>query len=411
MGKEVFSLLFPSPCLAFKVLMFILPMFPYPSGNLHMGHVRVYTLTDVLARYWRAKGCNVIHPIGWDSFGLPAEKAALQRGIHPELWTESNISAMKVQLKALNISFDWSRELKTSSPAYFKWTQWLFVKLWQAGLTFRASREVNWDPVDETVLADEQVDSQGKSWRSGAKVEKRDLLQWFFRISAYREEMLRTLDGDEAKLWPSSVVHSQKLWLPKMNDWLVSRQRYWGTPIPIVHCSTCGEVAVPFEQLPVLLPENWSAPLWKHETWKNCACPKCNSPAERETDTLDTFVDSSFYFLRFLDGENKKELCSPSKMQQADIYTGGIEHATSHLLYARFIWMFLRKEFQRLDLPLLPFRQLISQGMLLGRTLQCTKTGKYLAPELESAFTSDCKVSWIGKHWKNEHKHFESEAR
>jgi leucyl-tRNA synthetase len=374
--------------------MFILPMFPYPSGNLHMGHVRVYSLTDVLARYWRAKGLNVIHPIGWDSFGLPAENAAHQRGIHPAEWTDCNISAMKIQLKELKISFDWYRELKTSSTTYFKWTQWLFLKLRQAGLTFRASREVNWDPVDETVLADEQVDSLGKSWRSGAKVEKKQLEQWFFRITAYRKELLDAFEGGEAKLWPAAIVNSQKLWLPKMNDWLVSRQRYWGTPIPIIHCPKCGEVEVPFEQLPVTLPQNWSFPLCKHESWKNCACPKCNSPAKRETDTLDTFVDSSYYFLRFLDGNNEKEICSPSKMQQVDIYTGGMEHATSHLLYARFIWMFLRKEFQRLDLPLLPFRQLITQGMVLGKTLKCAKTGKYLTEGYESFSNANLKVSW-----------------
>ena len=542
---------------------FALSMFPYPSGDLHMGHVRNYTITDVLARYRRMQGYNVLHPMGWDAFGLPAENAALDRGIHPRTWTYSNMAQMKKQLKPLGLSYDWDRELATCSPNYYRWTQKLFLEFFEAGLAYRKAAVVNWDPVDQTVLANEQVDGEGRSWRSGAKVEKRPLEQWFFKITDYAEELLNDLQ--KLPHWPERVKVMQENWIGKssgaylefpiqgmaekipvyttrpdtvygvsyvvlspehplvalvttadqkvtveafvqkvtsesemdrtaedrpkqgvstggvainpfngqevpiwiadyvlfeygtgavmgvpahdtrdyqfatqyglpivpviiapgkdpvtdaaytdpgilvnsgsfdglestkakkeitahaesqgwgkeqiqyrLRDWLISRQRYWGCPIPIVHCPDCGLVPVPDDQLPVLLPEDFElsgrggSSLAKVEDFVHTACPHCGGAAKRETDTMDTFIDSSWYYLRFSDATNANQPFDSASVNHwlpVDQYVGGIEHAILHLLYSRFFTKVLR------DRGLLnfdePFQRLLTQGMVQGWT-------------------------------------------
>ncbi|KAF3894244.1 Leucyl-tRNA synthetase [Trichophyton interdigitale] len=570
---------------------YVLPMFPYPSGTLHMGHVRVYTISDVLARFKRMKGYDVLHPMGWDAFGLPAENAAIERGIHPEGWTKQNIANMRNQLKDLGIRFDWDTEVMTCSPEFYKHTQKLFLMLHEKGLAYQAEAVVNYDPVDKTVLANEQVDSNGCSWRSGAKVEKRELKQWFFRITAFKEALLKDLDSLSGS-WPDRILTMQRHWLGKsrgalvpftlstpgetldievfttrpdtlhgvqyialstshpvvkkmaantpeleefinstgslppetkagfklpgvkainpiynleenphlppslpvyvapyvlpdygegavmgvpghdsrdfgfwkensptepivsvvmplkpgpgpndkhnvdsafsghgqttdicgsyskmpsktagekiindlkdkgnrarfaenwrLRDWLISRQRYWGAPIPIIHCDSCGAVPVPTSQIPVELPaipgshlkDKTGNPLESADKWLHTECPSCKGPAKRDTDTMDTFVDSSWYFLRFLDPKNNDLPVSPSKSRPVDIYIGGIEHAILHLLYSRFIFKFLAAEgkIENAADPPEPFLKLLSQGMVHGKTYSDPKTGRFLRP-------------------------------
>ncbi len=553
---------------------YALSMFPYPSGNLHMGHVRNYTITDVIARVKRMHGYRVLHPMGWDAFGLPAENAAIDRNTHPAKWTYQNIAQMRSELKQLGLSYDWDRELATCSPDYYRWTQWIFLQFFQAGLAYQKEAAVNWDPVDQTVLANEQVDSEGRSWRSGALVERRLLRQWFFKITDYAEQLLTDLDKLEG--WPDRVKTMQANWIGKstgaylefplvgsdatigvfttrpdtvygvtyvvlapehpltlqvttpeqratveafiqevgaesetdrtaddkpkrgvptggmainpftgepipiwiadyvlveygtgavmgvpahdqrdfefatrnqlpivtviipeggdpatplqaaytepgmmvnsrqfdgmpsvegkaaivtyaeqqgwgkarvqyrLRDWLISRQRYWGAPIPVIHCPTCGIVPVPDDQLPVLLPEDvelsgrGASPLAKLEAWVNVPCPTCGTPARRETDTMDTFIDSSWYFLRFTDARNDSQAFDPTAANDwmpVDQYVGGIEHAILHLLYSRFFTKVLR------DRGLLnfdePFLRLLTQGMVQGLTyMNPNKSGK-----------------------------------
>ncbi len=561
---------------------YALSMFPYPSGDLHMGHVRNYTITDVVARVRRMQGYRVLHPMGWDAFGLPAENAAIDRGIHPAQWTEQNISQMRAQLQELGLSYDWEREVATCAPDYYRWTQWIFSQMLQMGLAYQKEAAVNWDPIDQTVLANEQVDSEGKSWRSGAIVEKKLLRQWFLKITDYAEELLNdleklpgwpervrtmqanwigkstgaqvvfrteagdalpvfttrpdtlwgatfmvlspehplvekltapdrvaavddyrksaatkseidrtaedrektgvwtgsyamnpvngtkipiwiadyvlmgygtgaimavpahdqrdfefarkfnlpvkvvvqpegeTLDGDTlAAAWAGEgvMVNSGPLndipagkgeaesvpaaihWLEangqgqgesnyRLRDWLISRQRYWGVPIPVVHCPECGIVPVPDDQLPVTLPEDvefsgrGASPLAQLGDWVNVPCPACNRPARRETDTMDTFIDSSWYFLRYTDAKNPERAFDSIKANgwmPVDQYVGGIEHAILHLLYSRFITKVLR------DRGLLscdePFQRLLTQGMVQNTAYKNPKTGKYVAPE------------------------------
>ncbi|KAL2418145.1 Leucine-tRNA ligase, mitochondrial [Exophiala dermatitidis] len=573
---------------------YILPMFAYPSGSLHMGHLRVYTISDVIARYRRMKGDKVLHPTGWDAFGLPAENAAIERGVDPAIWTEANIAKMKKQLQSMNTSFDWDAEISTCSPLFYKHTQGIFLKLFHRGLAYQAEALVNYDPVDKTVLANEQVDSNGRSWRSGATVQQIKLRQWFFRITAYREALLRDLDYlSEGGKWPERVISQQQNWIGRstgariqfilqndsgnsvpvhvfttrpdtlfgvkyialsmthplvqqlatespelqafldrrasfapdskegfelplralnplshihntnqeplpvftapyvledygegavmgvpahdsrdlsfwklhrpsspisvvirptnsndssteihpsevkeaytnpgvltpacgpygglpsdqagtkivgnlrehglaeeyetwrLRDWLVSRQRYWGTPIPIVHCPECGTVPVPAEDLPVVLPHldtsikgQTGNPLDKIEEWVNCKCPSCGGPAKRETDTMDTFVDSSWYFTRFPDPTNEREAFSresAESMLPIDVYVGGVEHAILHLLYARFIYKFLCSEglVPHQIGSQEPFQRLIAQGMVHGKTFSDPDTGRFLLP-------------------------------
>lgn len=485
-------------------------MFPYPSGNLHMGHVRVYTISDAVARFHRMCGKNVFQPIGWDSFGLPAENAANQRGVEPAEWTRQNTAQMKQQLQRLGCSFDWTHEMSTCTPQYYKWTQNLFLMLHKKGLAYQNEALVNWDPVDNTVLADEQVDANGCSWRSGAKVEKKLLKQWFIRTSAYAKQLLDGLDDPTLRDWRdiinlqrhwigecngyaftllTSASNLLRVWTPnpehlkdpnaflvlrskhflsqlpdanqlsvenpfartvlpvvfnddaafpahcdvylaapsfrsedrvlweslglafctsaeeeispgnweplrkevlqtasllniggyrvssKLQDWLISRQRYWGTPIPIVHCSKCGAVPVPEEQLPVTLPPRDAGKDALH-----CECPKCgDSQALRETDTMDTFVDSSWYYLRFLDANNKERIFDPElakNFMPVDLYIGGKEHAVLHLYYARFMNHFLHS--CGLSPTSEPFSRLLVQGMVMGRSYRIKGSGKYV---------------------------------
>ncbi|CAH8499280.1 putative leucine--tRNA ligase, mitochondrial [Schistosoma haematobium] len=605
---------------------FVLSMFPYPSGSLHMGHLRVYTVSDVLTRYKTMSGELTICPMGWDSFGLPAENAAIDRSENPLNWTRKNILTMKQQInETMSLAVDWSRELSTCDPNYYKWTQWLFLKLYQSGMAYHRPAYVNWDPIDQTVLADELIDSQGCSWRSGAKVERRPLRQWFFRTTAYSESLLDGLKDIENNQW-RDVIQLQRGWLGHLNgtqmefniysstehheinpqqsfldcghlknivpqnerlvvftkypslavadlishvkvgpdsvyfsdiyrkpehkrdlnfsrklilysdwnnschndsnnklsitsctsvspwpeilnifirhpftgrsipiireniplsklpraypnelvfsingqtsdflsesldiplppgklispgkdllnldesnviineedlkccilstpifelhgktvgesmdkamqilkvsgrggyrcndmrtDWLISRQRYWGTPIPIIHCDSCGAVPVPENQLPVLLPPLESSlkrgdePLKHNESWRKTTCPKCGNPANRETDTLDTFVDSSWYYLRYLDPQNNSSICDRSKAANSlpvDVYIGGMEHAVRHLYYARFIAHFLH------DINVLPcrepFKRFLPVGLVLGQTYIDPKSGRFI---------------------------------
>jgi len=611
-------------------------MFPYPSGSLHLGHVRVYSLSDTLSRLQRMRGYEVLHPMGWDSFGLPAENAAIERGINPRHWTRSNIEEMKQQMKALGFRFDWkTSEVSTCEADYYRWTQWLFLQLHARGLAYRSDAGfVNWDPVDQTVLANEQVDNEGRSWRSGAIVEKRKLNQWYIRVTEYAEELLQGLESEMmVKGWPNQVLLMQKNWIGKsqgtkvtfsvhptqeathasgqqsavaelpvfttrldtlygvtflalhisphdqhpllnearekgwmdaeqaktiemyqtelgrmsevqratsksgvftglyathpldsskripiyaasyvlsdyatgavmgvpahdardaafaklhgleikaviaesgaknaanqegqpqqqqqttlistdnvvlinsgaytgmtpneatarmqadlrshrsplsnspvaepqelyrLKDWLVSRQRYWGAPIPIIHCSgSCGAQPVPESDLPVLLPDlptlsaRGGSPLANPECpiatqWRTCRCPKCGGPAQRETDTLDTFVDSSWYFLRYLDKSLESAAFIPelaNKFLPIPVYVGGIEHAILHLLYARFITRFLHHA-GFLHTPE-PFASLLTQGMVHGRTLKHPRSGRCMKPN-EVEYEEDDKTA------------------
>jgi leucyl-tRNA synthetase len=556
-----------------KKKFYALSMFPYPSGDLHMGHVRNYTITDVIARYKRMQGYQVLHPMGWDAFGLPAENAAIDRNTHPAKWTYANIDNMRSQLQQVGLSYDWDRELATCSPDYYKWTQWIFLQFLEAGLAYQKEAKVNWDPIDQTVIANEQVDNEGRSWRSGAIVEKRKLRQWFFKITDYAEQLLQDLD--KLTDWPSNVKIMQANWIGKstgaelsfpivgsdekitvfttrpdtvygvsyvvlapehplvetltsaaqkeavdafieevknlseidrtsddrpkrgvaigasvvnpftgkevpiwiadyvlfeygtgavmgvpahdvrdfafakqynlpiqtvihapnatdealkaayteagimvnsgafdgldsvtaktkiielaekkqwgtakityrLRDWLISRQRYWGCPIPVIHCPTCGIVPVPHTDLPVILPEDveltgrGASPLAQKESWINVPCPKCGTAAKRETDTMDTFIDSSWYFLRFADAKNDQEIGDRNAINNwmpVDQYVGGVEHAILHLLYSRFVTKVLR------DRGLLnfdePFARLLTQGMVQGLTyMNPNKGGK-----------------------------------
>ncbi|WP_375398485.1 leucine--tRNA ligase [uncultured Sphingomonas sp.] len=553
---------------------YVLEMFPYPSGRIHMGHVRNYTMGDVLARFRRMTGHEVLHPMGWDAFGMPAENAAMEKGVHPGAWTRSNIATMKAQLKRLGFALDWSRELATCDSSYYGHEQALFLDMLAAGLVYRKESSVNWDPVDMTVLANEQV-IDGKGWRSGAPVEKRKLDQWFLKITDFADELLdglgalehwpdkvklmqanwigrsegltfhfeplvplterievystrpdtifgasfiaiaadhpiardvasrqpeaaafiagckaggtsaaeietqeklgfhtgyevlhpfdpdlrlpvyianfvlmeygtgavmgvpahdqRDLDfarkydlpvrrvvsdgavtdpvfaGDEAYTGPGTLVNSRFLdgmdvadagravirraedggWgqgtiVWRLRDWGVSRQRYWGTPIPIVHCNACGVVPVPRDQLPVVLPEDVSFehpgnPLDRHPTWQHVACPSCGQPARRETDTLDTFVNSSWYFIRFASQPPNAPFDRAVAEQWLPVgqYIGGVEHAILHLLYARF-WTRALNRIGMIGVAE-PFAGLFTQGMVTHETYRAAD-GKWLSP-------------------------------
>ena len=556
---------------------YVLEMFPYPSGRIHMGHVLNYTMGDVIARYRRMQGYEVLHPMGWDAFGMPAENAAMERGVHPGEWTWANIATMRDQLKRIGFALDWSREIATCDPAYYGQEQALFLDLFDAGLVYRKESEVNWDPVDMTVLANEQV-TDGKGWRSGAPVERRKLAQWFLRITQFADELLdalATLDqwpdkvrlmqenwigkskgldfrfrlaepvasidsievfttrpdtifgasfvaiaaghpiaeaiakadpkaaefieechhggtseaeietaekkgyrtalevvhpldpewrlpvyianfvlmdygtgalfgvpghdqrdfefanqyhlpivrvvapgaelasepiGEEAEKEPGVAVNSRFLdgltteqaagevirraeeagWGKgtvqyRLRDWGVSRQRYWGTPIPIIHCASCGAVPVPRDQLPVTLPEDVDFrtpgnPLERHPSWKRVTCPSCGGAATRETDTLDTFVDSAWYFIRFASQPPGKpfDRTEAEKWLPVAQYIGGVEHAILHLLYARF-WTRALQHLGEIGISE-PFKGLFTQGMVTHETYRAGD-GSWLSPD------------------------------
>ncbi|MEM9402488.1 MAG: leucine--tRNA ligase [Pseudomonadota bacterium] len=551
-----------------------LTMFPYPSGRLHMGHVRVFTINDVISRYQRMQGKHVLQPMGWDAFGMPAENAAIERGVPPAEWTYSNIDYMRGQLKQLGYGYDWTREVTTCKPEYYRWEQWLFTKLFDKGLVYRKNSVVNWDPVDQTVLANEQV-IDGRGWRSGALVERREIPQWFMKITAYADELLSELDnmdgwpdsvktmqrnwigrsegvelsfdvdgedqpltvfttrpdtlfgvtymavaaehplatkaalknpelaafidqckqtdaqeatletmekrgmplgihathpltGEPVPLWVANFVlmgygtgavmavpgHDERDWefakkhdLPikqvitptdgseidideavyvergvlinsgeydgmnfdqafnaiadhfessasgqrrvnyRLRDWGVSRQRYWGTPIPIIYCDDCGAVPVPEDQLPVVLPEDVTvtgggSPLKDMSEFINTTCPVCGKPAHRETDTFDTFFESSWYYARYASPD-----CDTAMLDErakywlpVDQYTGGVEHAILHLLYARFFHKLMRDE--GLTDTDEPFTRLLTQGMVLKDGSKMSKSkGNTVDPE------------------------------
>ncbi|MEU4365663.1 class I tRNA ligase family protein, partial [Promicromonospora sp. NPDC023987] len=382
---------------------YLLTMFPYPSGDLHMGHAEVFAITDVVARYWRAKGFDVLNPVGWDSFGLPAENAAIRRGEHPAGFTEANIATQAASIRRYGVSFDWSRRVHTHEPEYYRWTQWLFARLHERGLAYRAAAEVNWCPDDRTVLANEQV-VDGACERCGATVVARSLTQWFFRITAYADRLLDDMSLLEPG-WPAHVLTMQRNWIGRqdgpdgtsyrLHDWLVSRQRYWGAPIPVVHCPGCGEVVVPDDQLPVELPHLEGdqlvpgdvSPLAGAQDWVRTTCPRCGGPAERDTDTMDTFVDSSWYFLRYLSPGYEGGPFRPedaARWMPAALYVGGVEHATMHLLYARFV----TKVFY--DMGLVPssepYARLMNQGQVVNHGRAMSKSlgnGVDLAAELD----------------------------
>jgi leucyl-tRNA synthetase len=549
---------------------YCLSMFPYPSGKLHMGHVRNYTIGDVMTRFHRMRGHNVLQPMGWDAFGLPAENAAMANGVAPAKWTYDNIATMKKQLRSLGFAIDWERELTTCNPEYYRWNQWLFLRMLERGLVYKKTGAVNWDPVDQTVLANEQV-IDGRGWRTGALIQKREIPMYYMAITKYAEELLRDLEklpgwpervktmqanwigkshgvnigfpyelggekkllrvfttradtlmgatfcavaaehplaahaaksdsklaafveeckrgsvmeadlaqldkkgmptglfvahpisGERIEVWVGNYVlmaygegavmgvpghderdfaFAKKYGLPikpvidvegkpystdawqswyaeygrcvnsgkydgldyqaavdaiaadlkamdlgdkqvtwRLRDWGISRQRYWGTPIPIVHCDGCGDVPVPDGQLPVILPENLvpdgtGNPLAKTPSFLNCKCPKCGKAAKRETDTMDTFVDSSWYFMRFACPDQKKSMVDErAKYWMAvDQYIGGIEHAILHLLYSRFWTKVMR------DLGLVsvdePFMRLLTQGMVLNEIFYRKEAG------------------------------------
>ena len=581
---------------------YCLSMFPYPSGKLHMGHVRNYTIGDVIARYHRMQGKNVLQPMGWDAFGMPAENAAMKNNVAPAKWTYENIEYMKNQLKSLGLAIDWSREVTTCKPDYYRWEQWLFTRLFEKGIIYRKNGTVNWDPVDQTVLANEQV-IDGRGWRSGALIEKREIPMYYFRITDYAEELLASLD--DLPGWPEQVKTMQRNWIGKsrgmevqfpydqtsighagalkvfttradtlmgatyvavaaehplatqaaqnnpelqafideckrggvaeadiatqekkgmptplfvehpltgeklpvwvanyvlmhygegavmavpahderdfefatkynlpikpvvrtsagdetpapwqaaygehgtlinsgeydgldfnaafeaiaatlqtkglgeprtqfrLRDWGISRQRYWGCPIPIIHCNSCGDVPVPEDQLPVVLPEDVipdgaGSPLAKMPEFYECSCPKCGSAAKRETDTMDTFVESSWYFARYASPKFEGGMVDKDAANywlSVDQYIGGIEHAILHLLYARFFHKLMRDE------GLLssdePFKNLLTQGMVVAETYyrMDEKGGKDWFNPADVEVERDAKAKVIGAKLKTD---------
>jgi leucyl-tRNA synthetase len=370
---------------------YVLDMFSYPSGDLHMGHAEAYAFGDLLARYWFQRGYQVLHPIGWDSFGLPAENAAIRNGSHPATWTGANIATQAESFRRYAVAVDWSRRLHTSDPQFYRWTQWLFIRFFRRGLAYRAGAAVNWCPRDATVLANEQVIG-GACERCGSVVVEKHLTQWFLRITAYAQRLLDDL-ALLAGGWPEPVLTMQRNWIGReadgdgvryrLQDWLISRQRYWGCPIPIVHCGGCGPVPVPDDQLPVTLPDlggadltpRGTSPLAAAADWVRVDCPSCGAPASRDTDTMDTFVDSSWYFLRYCSPEYAGGPFDPEQVRwwlPVDQYVGGVEHATGHLLYARFVTKVLY------DLGLVPvtepFTRLLNQGQVIKQGAAMSKS-------------------------------------
>jgi leucyl-tRNA synthetase len=383
---------------------YVADMFSYPSGDLHMGNAEAFCFGDVVARYWFQRGYHVLHPIGWDSFGLPAENAAIRNGEHPARWTYANIETQAASFRRYATSVDWSRRLHTSDPSFYRWTQWLFLRFHERGLAYRKAALVNWCPQDATVLANEQVVG-GRCERCGTPVTERELTQWHFRITAYADRLLDDMDL-LAGGWPEPVLAMQRNWIGRtdvdgrvsyrLRDWLISRQRYWGCPIPIIHCGSCGEVPVPAGELPVLLPDMQGddlaprgvSPLAAAAGWVAVACPECGGAARRDTDTMDTFVDSSWYFLRYCSPDYEDGPFDPAAVRRwlpVDQYVGGAEHATGHLLYARFVTKVLY------DLGLVhtpePFTRLLNQGQVINQGKSMSKSlgnGVDLAEQLDA---------------------------
>ncbi len=329
---------------------YVLDMYPYPSGEgLHVGHPKGYIATDVYSRFSRMNGFSVLHPMGWDAFGLPAEQFALKNKIHPKIAVAKNISRYKEQLQVIGLDYDWSREINTTDPEYYKWTQWCFVKMFERGLVYQSHAPINWCPSCKTGLANEDLED-GKCERCGSEIEQKPLPQWVIKITDYRDRLVEDLSL--LPKWPEYVKTSQKNWLENLHDWVFARQRYWGEPIPLIHCEKCGTVTVPEKDLPVRLPEVESyeptgtgeSPLAGITDWVNTTCPKCGEAAKRETNTMPQWAGSSWYYLRYMDPNNAGVLVDKDKEKywnSVDVYVGGMEHATRHLIYARFWHKFL----------------------------------------------------------------------
>lgn len=338
---------------------YVVPMFPYPSGALHMGHARNYAIADAYARHARAMGHHVLFPIGWDSFGLPAENAARLHGADPRAWTEANIASMREQLKAMDISFDWEHELATHEPEYYRHTQAIFCALMERGLIYRAMGLVWWDPVDQTVLANEQI-IDGKGWRSGAVAIQIQMPMYYAKTTAYAQEMA------EAELeWSHGAKADHLAWIGarddggfRLHDWSLSRHRSWGTPVPAIECASCGSCAMPASMLPHT-HERMGAPM---------PCPRCKGPANASDETLDTFFDSAWYFLRYPEIGASSDGPVGAQTQRwapVDLYVGGREHATMHMLYARFMSRAMAD--CGWEVPREPFDRYMSQGMVKAR--------------------------------------------
>ena len=360
--------------------------FPYPSAEgLHIGHALTYTGADVLGRFTRRRGPTVFQPIGFDAFGINAENYALQRGEHPQGLIARTAANYRRQLAALGCGWSWDSEVVTCDPAYYRWTQWVFLRLFDAGLAYQAEAPVLWCPSCQTVLAHEQVEDD-RCERCSSRVGERVMRQWFLRITAYADRLVDGLDGLD---WPEAAKNRQRAWIDRrvgpggqatyrLHDWLISRQRYWGPPIPVVHCERCGVVPVPEEQLPVLLPDvadpaairptgTGRSPLAAFPDWVRVACPRCGGPAERETDVSDTFLDSAWYFLRFPSWDVAERAWDGERTARwlpVDHYAGGPEHVTRHHLYARFVTMALH------DQGLVPFAEPFPRIRLHGMLTQ-----------------------------------------
>jgi leucyl-tRNA synthetase len=366
--------------------------FPYPSAEgLHIGHALTYTGADVLGRFQRRRGLVVFQPIGFDAFGINAENYALRRGEHPQGLMARTAATYRRQLGALGCGWSWDSELLTCDPVYYRWTQWVFLRLFDAGLAYRAEAPVLWCPSCRTVLAREQVEADGRCERCGTVVVERVMRQWFLRITAYADRLRAGLDGLD---WPEKAKRVQRAWIGGLHDWLISRQRYWGPPIPIVHCGRCGVVPVPEDQLPVRLPDaadptsirptgTGTSPLAAFPGWVAVACPRCGGPAERETDVSDTFLDSAWYFLRFPSWDAATAAWEPDRTARwlpVDHYAGGPEHVARHHLYARFVTMALHD--QGLVPFAEPFPRIRLHGMLTqGGTKMSKSKGNVVNPD------------------------------
>ena len=377
--------------------------FPYPSAEgLHIGHALTYSGADVWGRFQRRLGTTVFQPIGFDAFGINAENYALRTGQHPATLMAATTVNYRRQLEALGGAWSWEATLTTSDSRYYRWTQWVFLRLFEAGLAYRAEAPVLWCPSCQTVLAREQVEANGRCERCDAQVDERVMRQWFLRITAYAERLLAGLDDLD---WPESAKNKQRAWIGRsvdengtvsmrLHDWLISRQRFWGPPIPIIHCASCGAVPVPDEDLPVVLPEvddpaairptgSGRSPLANFPDWVRVPCPRCGAGAERETDVSDTFVDSAWYFLRFPSADVADRPWDVDRTRRwlpIDQYAGGPEHVTRHHLYARFVTMALH------DMDLVsfgePFPRLRVHGMLtMGGAKMSKSRGNVVNPD------------------------------
>jgi leucyl-tRNA synthetase len=359
--------------------------FPYPSGaGLHVGHIRSNTAMDILTRKRRMEGCNVLFPIGWDAFGLPTENYAIKTGIQPEKVTKQNTDIFRKQLKSVGFGFDWSREINTTDPTYYKWTQWIFLQFFKRGLAYKATTTINWCPKDKIGLANEEV-VDGKCERCGTQTVQKEKEQWILAITKYADRLDRDLDlvdfiepvKIQQRNWIGRQVDEHGMVTYNLRDWIFSRQRYWGEPIPIIHCEKCGMVPVPEKELPVRLPkvksyaptDTGESPLSAISKWVEVKCPTCKGKAKRETDTMPNWAGSSWYFLRYADPKNKKEFASKKALDVwmkhgVNWYNGGMEHTTLHLLYSRFWHKFLY------DLKLVPtpepYMKRTSHGMILA---------------------------------------------